>query len=189
MTISITRGLRGIALGLALALPSWALAGPQFVDESGYAVSGYDVVAYWSLEQAPVGQPDLVRRKYPFTAAEYDFFAKRFKKPLEVIFRDFIDAGLGSLPGGGAEVLVERIRQELYPKKIGAERWLEIVRIAHNLGLRSNATLLYGHVETPAERVEHHIGPAVRAQLVAELDSPDADPHGRAIPPESDAEH
>ncbi len=90
-----------------------------------------------------------------FTAAEYDFFSRRFKKPLEQVFRDFIDAGLGSLPGGGAEVLVERVRQELYPKKIDAERWLEIIRMAHGMGLRSNATLLYGHIETVEERIEH----------------------------------
>ncbi|HXV75282.1 MAG TPA: aminofutalosine synthase MqnE [Candidatus Polarisedimenticolaceae bacterium] len=90
-----------------------------------------------------------------FTAAEYDFFARRFKKPLERVFRDFIDAGLGSLPGGGAEVLVERVRREIYPKKISAERWLEIVRLAHEFGLRSNATLLYGHVERVDERIEH----------------------------------
>jgi aminodeoxyfutalosine synthase len=90
-----------------------------------------------------------------FTAAEYDFFARRFKKPLEEVFADFKEAGLGSLPGGGAEVLVERVRQEIYPKKISAERWLEIVRIAHDHGLRSNATLLYGHVERLDERIEH----------------------------------
>jgi len=90
-----------------------------------------------------------------FTATEYDFFARRFKKPLDDVFTDFIDAGLGSLPGGGAEVLVDRVRQELYPKKISAERWLDIVRVAHGHGLRSNATLLYGHVETREERVEH----------------------------------
>jgi len=90
-----------------------------------------------------------------FTVAEYDFFAKRFKKSLDEVFRDFKEAGLGSLPGGGAEVLVERVRQELYPKKIPAERWLDVTRVAHGHGLRSNATLLYGHVETLEERVEH----------------------------------
>jgi aminodeoxyfutalosine synthase len=90
-----------------------------------------------------------------FTAPEYDFFAKRFKKPLETIFEDFKAAGLGSLPGGGAEVLVERVRQELYKKKISAERWLEVVRAAHEHGLRSNATMLYGHIETHEERIEH----------------------------------
>jgi aminodeoxyfutalosine synthase len=90
-----------------------------------------------------------------FTAAEYDFFAKRFKRPLDEIFEDFKAAGLGSLPGGGAEVLVERVRQEIYNKKIPAERWLEIVRAAHEHGLRSNATLLYGHIERDDERIEH----------------------------------
>ncbi len=90
-----------------------------------------------------------------FTATEYDFFAKRFKIPIEQVFQDFIDAGLGSLPGGGAEVLVERVRQEIYPKKVSGERWLEIIRMAHGFGLKANATLLYGHVETRAERVEH----------------------------------
>lgn len=90
-----------------------------------------------------------------FTAAEYDFFAKRFKKDLDAIYDEFKAAGLGSLPGGGAEVLVERVRREIYPKKIGAERWLDVIRRAHAHGLRSNATLLYGHVETLEERVEH----------------------------------
>jgi len=90
-----------------------------------------------------------------FTAAEYDFFFKRFKKPLDEVFHDFIEAGLGSLPGGGAEVLVERVRKEIYPKKMTAERWLDVMRVAHGHGLRSNATLLFGHVETLEERVEH----------------------------------
>ncbi len=90
-----------------------------------------------------------------FTAAEYDFFARRFKKSLDEIFEDFKAAGLGSLPGGGAEVLVERVRREIYPKKLSAQRWLEVQRTAAAHGLRSNATLLYGHVETLEERVEH----------------------------------
>lgn len=90
-----------------------------------------------------------------FTCAEYDFFAKRFKKDLDEVIDDFKAAGVDSLPGGGAEVLVERVRQELYPKKISAERWLEVARKAHAHGLRSNATMLYGHVETLDERIEH----------------------------------
>ncbi|HEX6852183.1 MAG TPA: aminofutalosine synthase MqnE [Candidatus Polarisedimenticolaceae bacterium] len=90
-----------------------------------------------------------------FTAAEYDFFAKRFKIDLDRVFEDFKAAGVNSLPGGGAEVLVERVRRELYPKKISAERWLEVSKTAHRHGFRSNATLLYGHVETLEERVEH----------------------------------
>ena len=63
-----------------------------------------------------------------FTCAEYDFFAKRFKKDLDEVIDDFKAAGVNSLPGGGAEVLVERVRRELYPKKISAERWLEVAR-------------------------------------------------------------
>jgi len=98
-------------------------------------------------------RPDLHVKA--FTAAEYDFFSRRFKKPLDEIFEDFKAAGLGSLPGGGAEVLVERVRREIYPKKISAERWLEVVRVAHGHGLRANATLLYGHVERSDERIEH----------------------------------
>jgi aminodeoxyfutalosine synthase len=90
-----------------------------------------------------------------FTAAEYDFFARRFKRDLDAVFEDFKAAGVGSLPGGGAEVLVERVRREIYPKKITAERWLSVIRTAHLHGLRSNATMLYGHIETLEERVEH----------------------------------
>jgi len=90
-----------------------------------------------------------------FTAAEYDFFAKRFRKPLHEVYLDFKEAGLGSLPGGGAEILVERVRREIYPKKLSAERWLEVVRAAHGHGFRANATLLYGHVERLDERIEH----------------------------------
>jgi aminodeoxyfutalosine synthase len=90
-----------------------------------------------------------------FTCAEYDFFAKRFKKDLDTVIEDFKAAGVNSLPGGGAEVLVERVRRELYPKKISAERWLEVARATHRHGLRGNATMLYGHIETLEERVEH----------------------------------
>jgi len=90
-----------------------------------------------------------------FTAAEYDFFAKRFRKPLGEVYEDFKAAGLGSLPGGGAEILVERVRREIYPKKLSAERWLDVQRAAAEHSLRSNATMLYGHVETFEERVEH----------------------------------
>ena len=63
--------------------------------------------------------------------------------------------GLTALPGGGAEVFSERVRKALFPFKIGAPRWLEIHRIAHRLGIPSNATLLYGHMETVEERVDH----------------------------------
>jgi aminodeoxyfutalosine synthase len=65
------------------------------------------------------------------------------------------DAGLTCLPGGGAEVFSERVRKELFPFKIGARGWLDVHRIAHRLGIPSNATLLYGHIETLEERWQH----------------------------------
>ncbi|MAF27151.1 MAG: CofH family radical SAM protein [Gemmatimonadota bacterium] len=90
-----------------------------------------------------------------WTAVEIDWFAKISKKPVEDILRELKAAGLSTMPGGGAEVFSERIRAELYPRKMGHERWFEIHRVAHSMGIRSNATLLYGHIETLPERVSH----------------------------------
>ena len=91
-----------------------------------------------------------------FTAAEIDFFAKRWKIPPEEILDRLIAAGLTSMPGGGAEIFSERVAKELrYLGKAQAGRWLEIHAMAHARGIPSNATMLYGHIETYAERVEH----------------------------------
>ncbi len=90
-----------------------------------------------------------------FTAVEIDYFAKISRLPVEEVLKRLVAAGLGSMPGGGAEVLTERVRKLVFINKIGAERWLEIHRIAHGLGIRSNATLLYGHVENSEDKVEH----------------------------------
>jgi aminodeoxyfutalosine synthase len=90
-----------------------------------------------------------------YTCAEYEFFSRRFKKPVEEIFEDFKAAGLGSLPGGGAEVFSERVHREIYPKKLTADEWLDVAAQAHRAGLRSNATMLYGHIETWEERIDH----------------------------------
>jgi len=92
-----------------------------------------------------------------YTAVEIDFFCRLTKKPAEWVLGELRAAGLDALPGGGAEVFSERVRRELYHQKIGAKRWLEIHAIAHGLGIPSNATLLYGHIETRAERVQHLI--------------------------------
>src|SRR5437016_14657155 len=67
------------------------------------------------------------------------------------------DAGLGSLPGGGAEIFDDRVHDEVFKGKVRADRWFEVHRTAHELGIYSNATMLYGHVETPLERVKHLI--------------------------------
>jgi len=90
-----------------------------------------------------------------YTAVEIDFLARIGKRPVERVLEELRAAGLDALPGGGAEVFSERVKDETFPQKIGAERWLEIHRIAHRMGIRSNATLLYGHVETVEERVDH----------------------------------
>lgn len=90
-----------------------------------------------------------------FTAAEYDYFAKLNGLSIEDVFRRLIDAGLGALPGGGAEIFAEEKRNIIAPKKISGERWLEIMKIAHSMGLKTNATLLYNHIEDNKDIVDH----------------------------------
>lgn len=92
-----------------------------------------------------------------YTAVEIDFFCRLTKKPAEWVLGELRAAGLDALPGGGAEVFSERVRRELFGQKIGAQRWLEIHEIAHRIGIPSNSTLLYGHIETRAERVQHMV--------------------------------
>ncbi len=90
-----------------------------------------------------------------FTMVELDQIAKSAKKPLEEVLEELKAAGLGSVPGGGAEVFSERIRRETYHLKISGDEWLDIARKVHRAGLRSNCTMLHGHVETVEERVDH----------------------------------
>ncbi|MBN1970082.1 MAG: aminofutalosine synthase MqnE [Candidatus Delongbacteria bacterium] len=92
-----------------------------------------------------------------FTAVEIDFFAKKFRKSYSEILELLSAAGLDSMPGGGAEVFAERARNIICPGKLSGEKWLEIHKIAHQHGIKTNATMLYGHVETNEERVEHLI--------------------------------
>jgi aminodeoxyfutalosine synthase len=90
-----------------------------------------------------------------FTAVEIAFFADLYKMNDEQVLRELKDAGLDSLPGGGAEIFAERVRRKICHDKCGTERYLEIHRLAHRLGLRTNVTMLYGHIETRDERVDH----------------------------------
>jgi aminodeoxyfutalosine synthase len=90
-----------------------------------------------------------------FTAAEIDYMCKRARCTYEEGLTQFRDAGLTSLNGGGAEILVKRVRDLVCPHKASAEEWLEVHRVAHRLGIKTNCTMLYGHVETIEERVEH----------------------------------
>lgn len=90
-----------------------------------------------------------------FTAVEIDHLAEMGKMDIHTVLTKLKQAGLAMMPGGGAEVLSTRIHDRLYKRKIGSRRWLEIQQIAHECGLKTNATLLYGHIETPEERVTH----------------------------------
>ena len=90
-----------------------------------------------------------------FTAVEIAFFADLYGMSDEQVLRELIDAGLDSLPGGGAEIFAERVRRKICHDKCDADRYLSIHRIAHRLGLRTNVTMLYGHIETFEERVDH----------------------------------
>jgi aminodeoxyfutalosine synthase len=90
-----------------------------------------------------------------FTATEYDYVARRQGLPLEEVLQRFRDAGVSALPGGGAEVFAPEVRQVIAPRKMPGQRWLDVMRAAHQAGLKSNATLLYGHIETPEQIVDH----------------------------------
>ncbi len=90
-----------------------------------------------------------------FTAVEIAFFADLYKMTDEQVLRELQSAGLDSLPGGGAEIFAERVRRKICHDKCGADRYLEIHRMAHALGMRTNVTMLYGHIETKEERVDH----------------------------------
>ena len=90
-----------------------------------------------------------------FTAVEIEWFSRLARRPVAAVLEELAAAGLGSLPGGGAEIFAAEVRRQICPKKIDGATWLAVHRAAHRLGLRSNATMLYGHVETPAQRVDH----------------------------------
>ena len=90
-----------------------------------------------------------------FTAVEIAFFADLYKMTDEQVLRELQAAGLDSLPGGGAEIFAERVRRKICHDKCGTDRYLEIHKLAHGLGMRTNVTMLYGHIETMEERVDH----------------------------------
>jgi aminodeoxyfutalosine synthase len=90
-----------------------------------------------------------------WTPVEIDWFARLTKKPIRWVLEDMLDAGLGSLPGGGAEIFHPEVRQQICEHKADSARWFETHRTAHQLGLRSNCTMLYGHIEQPYHRIDH----------------------------------
>jgi len=102
-----------------------------------------------------------IRRMFPkvnvhgFSPPEVDFLARQSGLSIREVLERLRAAGLGSLPGGGAEILVDRVRRQISPQKTSARRWLEVCRTWHALGGRGSATMMFGHVETLADRVEH----------------------------------
>jgi aminodeoxyfutalosine synthase len=90
-----------------------------------------------------------------YTAVEWDWFARLTGRPTRDILAEFHDAGLGSLPGGGAEIFHPEVRDRICEHKADADAWLRIHREAHELGLRTNATMLYGHIEKAHHRIDH----------------------------------
>src|SRR5262245_44964420 len=90
-----------------------------------------------------------------YTAVEWDWFARLTGRPTLDLLAEFKDAGLGSLPGGGAEIFHPEVRDKICEHKADADAWFRIHREAHELGLRSNATMLYGHIERPHHRIDH----------------------------------
>ena len=102
-----------------------------------------------------------IKQKFPtinihaFSPSEFVHFREVFNLPLDQIISQFVQAGLGSIPGGGGEILVDRVRQRISPLKAMSDDWLEVMDVAHRLGLNSSATMMFGHVETPEDRIEH----------------------------------
>lgn len=92
-----------------------------------------------------------------FSPSEVDFFATRFRLDAVEVIRELSAAGLDSIPGGGGEILVQEIRDRVARKKAGADRWLEIMELAHNEGMKTSVTMMYGLGETNADRIEHLI--------------------------------
>jgi len=102
-----------------------------------------------------------IKAKFPqinihgFSPSEFIHFREVFGMPLEEIISRFVKAGLGSIPGGGGEILVDRVRKRIAPLKAMSDDWLSVMDVAHQLGLASTATMMFGHVETVEDRIEH----------------------------------
>jgi cyclic dehypoxanthinyl futalosine synthase len=101
-----------------------------------------------------------VKRHHPihihgFSPSEVDFFATRFRLEAREVIRELQAAGLDSIPGGGGEILVQEVRDRVAKKKAGADRWLEIMEIAHGLGMKTSVTMMYGLGESLGDRIEH----------------------------------
>ncbi|MFN0069088.1 MAG: CofH family radical SAM protein [Limisphaerales bacterium] len=130
-----------------------ALGGTQMLMQGGHHPK---LTKQWYLDLL-----HHVREKYPgfnihgFSPSEFVAFSEFFNEPVEEVLKDFVAAGLGSLPGGGGEILVDRVRNRIAPLKANTADWMGVMDVAHRLGLASSATMMFGHVETLEDRIEH----------------------------------
>jgi cyclic dehypoxanthinyl futalosine synthase len=130
-----------------------AIGGVQILMQGGHHPN-LEIDYYLNLLQ-------YIRQNFPqvnihgFSPPEFNHFAEVFHMPVEEVIRRFKEAGLGSIPGGGGEILVDRVRQRIAPLKCMSDQWLRVMEIAHRMGLNSSATMMFGHVETIEDRVEH----------------------------------
>jgi cyclic dehypoxanthinyl futalosine synthase len=130
-----------------------ALGGTQILMQGGHHPK---LTKQWYLDLL-----SHIKTKWPqinihgFSPSEFIHFRDVFNEPLEKILSDFKAAGLGSVPGGGGEILVDSVRQRVAPLKAMSNDWLDVMDVAHRLGLYSSATMMFGHVETIDDRIEH----------------------------------
>ncbi len=130
-----------------------ALGGNQILMQGGHHPS---LTLDWYLDML-----SHIKKEFPqvnihaFSPSEFIHFQKVFDLPMEDLLRQFKEAGLGSIPGGGGEILVDRVRQRIAPLKAMSDEWLGVMDVAHRMGLNSSATMMFGHVETLEDRIEH----------------------------------
>ena len=130
-----------------------ALGGTQILMQGGHHPK---LTKQWYLDLLA-----HIKNKWPqinihgFSPSEFIHFRDVFNEPLEKIIADFKAAGLGSIPGGGGEILVDSVRKRVAPLKAMSDDWLSVMDIAHRHGLYSSATMMFGHVETPEDRIAH----------------------------------
>jgi cyclic dehypoxanthinyl futalosine synthase len=130
-----------------------ALGGTQILMQGGHHPK---LTKQWYLDLLA-----HIKAKFPqinvhgFSPSEMVAFSEFFNEPVEQVPKDFVAAGLGSLPGGGGEILVERVRNRIAPLKASATEWMNVMDLAHQQGLATSITMMFGHVETVEERIEH----------------------------------
>jgi cyclic dehypoxanthinyl futalosine synthase len=130
-----------------------ALGGTQILMQGGHHPK---LTMQWYLDLL-----SHIKQRFPginihgFSPSEFIHFREVFGLPLDEILRRFVEAGLSSIPGGGGEILVDRVRKRVSPLKAMSDDWLSVMDTAHRLGLKSTATMMFGHVETVEDRIEH----------------------------------